>query len=299
MGSSPLTKISSRITGVYCGWDEALLFGSHSPKISSKSTRRLQTSNLEANGMYLLSLHAYFDRHKIFKRLSALEEQKEVDGPKAEKLDRDITRGMLHSEKHCRYRGQDPWSPKLKKARMKVEIFKLNLSMTRTKRDYQARIDKLVNEYSDTIELPETIASMKISLRTAQSELRVVLKAAIVERKKFLQEKQIAATISNDSKEILKWKNQQKAEDIKAMYKKLRFIRRDGTRQQGLTQIQVPSDPSDDPKSCTDWKTIDTPEEITRYLLARNQAHFGQAAGTPFSVPPLSVQVDFSASTET
>ena len=43
---------------------------------------------------------------------------------------------------------------------------------------------------------------------------------------------------------------------------------------------------------------MDAPEEITQYLLAHNQKHFGQAAGTPFTVPPLRHHVDFSASTE-
>ena len=68
------------------------------------------------------------------------------------------------------------------------------------------------------------------------------------------------------------------SEEIIAMYRKLQFIRRDGTQQTGLTRIEVPSNPSQDPKQCVEWKTIDRPDEITRYLLDRNQKHFGQAA---------------------
>lgn len=43
--------------------------------------------------------------------------------------------------------------------------------------------------------------------------------------------------------------------------------------------------------------TVDTPEDITKYLLERNQKHFRQAQGTPLTVSPLNVQVDFGAST--
>jgi hypothetical protein len=38
---------------------------------------------------------------------------------------------------------------------------------------------------------------------------------------------------------------------------------------------------------------------MTKYLLERNQKHFGQAQGTLFTIPPLSVSIDFSASTQT
>jgi hypothetical protein len=66
-----------------------------------------------------------------------------------------------------------------------------------------------------------------------------------------------------------------------------------------LSRIEVPTNPNDDPKKCNDWTTIDAPAEMTKYLLERNQKHFGQAQGTPFTIPPLSVSIDFSASTQT
>ena len=114
-----------------------------------------------------------------------------------------------------------------------------------------------------------------------------------------MQDKLSEATIASNSAEAIKWKNQQRAEEIKAMYRKLRFIRKDSTRQNGLSRLEVPADPTEDQKKCTAWKTIDVPEEITKYLLERNKAHFGQAKGTPFTVSPLNTAIDFSASTAT
>jgi hypothetical protein len=43
---------------------------------------------------------------------------------------------------------------------------------------------------------------------------------------------------------------------------------------------------------------ITLPDEINYYLLLRSQHHFGQAQGTPFTIPPLSDDLDWAASTE-
>jgi hypothetical protein len=40
-------------------------------------------------------------------------------------------------------------------------------------------------------------------------------------------------------------------------------------------------------KDDTAFKTVTIPEEIDLYLRARNQRHFGQAEGTPFTQAPL------------
>jgi hypothetical protein len=54
-----------------------------------------------------------------------------------------------------------------------------------------------------------------------------------------------------------------------------------------------------DPKLATEWRTITDPFEIEYYLMLRNRMHFGQAQGTPFTVPPLADQLDWKASTPT
>jgi hypothetical protein len=178
-----------------------------------------------------------------------------------------------------------------------VEIYKLSLSMARTEFDFRKRIDMLLGEYGEALEIPNLVNKIQRFLRVAQLELKAVLLDAETARKKFLQTRQTEAAIASDPKEALKWKNIQRAEEIKAMYRKLRFIRRDSTQQSGLSFIEVPTNPSDDPKKCTDWTKIDNPQEITQYLLERNQKHFGQAQGTPFTTFPLNVEIDFSAST--
>jgi hypothetical protein len=81
------------------------------------------------------------------------------------------------------------------------------------------------------------------------------------------------------------------------MYRMLQFICRDSTQHSGLSYIEVPTNPTQDPKKCTDWTKINTPHKIAKYLLKRKIKHFGQAQGTSFTTFPLNVEIDFISST--
>jgi hypothetical protein len=67
----------------------------------------------------------------------------------------------------------------------------------------------------------------------------------------------------------------------------------------GFSTIEIPLNLDTHPKDCTEWKTVDCPQEIEQALLTRNRSHFGQSQGTPFTVQPLSHQINFGAFTET
>jgi hypothetical protein len=55
-----------------------------------------------------------------------------------------------------------------------------------------------------------------------------------------------------------------------------------------------------DPKTCspaaTHWRTDCVPQEIKRLLIARNQKHFGQAEGTPFTQPAIRTELHYDGS---
>eukprot|EP00957_Ditylum_brightwellii_P198123 15095060-Ditylum_brightwellii.AAC.1 len=54
----------------------------------------------------------------------------------------------------------------------------------------------------------------------------------------------------------------------------------------------------DNPKTANYQQTVETPKEVAFYLKLRNQLHFGQAKGTPLTVPPLSKEFDWSANSK-
>eukprot|EP00957_Ditylum_brightwellii_P204063 15337451-Ditylum_brightwellii.AAC.1 len=55
----------------------------------------------------------------------------------------------------------------------------------------------------------------------------------------------------------------------------------------------------DNPKQSQHWKTVEFATEIATYLKLRNRLHFGQARGTPFTVPPLAMSFDWAANSIT
>ena len=83
-----------------------------------------------------------------------------------------------------------------------------------------------------------------------------------------------------------------RVEAIKRLFRKLRALRLRGERR-GVTALEIPVPPDSNPKTCTDWRVIDVPTEIVKQLQKRNQTHFGQAHGTPFTVTPLVEDLGF------
>ena len=100
----------------------------------------------------------------------------------------------------------------------------------------------------------------------------------------------------NDKQCAIMLHNIRKAKEMKQMFKKIRFLRKDKS-QGGLNRIEVPVDEEDDPKTCTKWRAVDIPDEILDLLRKRNQKHYGQSHKVIHSRSPLSEHIDFTAST--
>ena len=77
-------------------------------------------------------------------------------------------------------------------------------------------------------------------------------------------------------------RNLKKAEELRKLFLKIKTLRQSKQRN-GITRIEIPIDPNDDPKTCINWKTIDVPTEILYHLQQRNRRHFGRS-GTRYTV---------------
>ena len=92
-------------------------------------------------------------------------------------------------------------------------------------------------------------------------------------------------------------------------YQILQHMKRKNGTQPKLNRLEIPASWPDhshtitstanleDPKQCTNWRTILDPVAIEYYLLLRNRLHFGQAQGTPFTEEPLSSDINWPADT--
>ena len=67
-----------------------------------------------------------------------------------------------------------------------------------------------------------------------------------------------------------------RAEAMKKVWRKCQAAR--GLHKQGgLSYLEVPADPTENPKECENWRRVDIPEEIKALSEERNQKHFGQS----------------------
>jgi len=69
-----------------------------------------------------------------------------------------------------------------------------------------------------------------------------------------------------------------RVETLKRMYAKIRALKH--RKNHGQFNHLIVSNPQSE-------QVITNPDEMVHHLIIRNQQHFGQAQGTPFSVPPL------------
>jgi hypothetical protein len=117
------------------------------------------------------------------------------------------------------------------------------------------------------------------------------------------QAQELAASGNLDHAKILE--QMRNKERQAKRWKRIHFLQGNNLKGQ-FSQVEVPTTwPStedeflqndiENPRTCTDWKTIDDPSEMEFYLQMRNRRHFGQAHGTPFTVSPLSQDINWSA----
>jgi hypothetical protein len=204
----------------------------------------------------------------------------------------------LTASKQCKKLRQTPWLPKVIQARNLVNILKRLLGMYRTHVDMKKSIVKLQRKAGRRHPLPSTKATCNTALRQAQSVLKTTVKAAAARRQEHLEDLAVIYALRKDKEKSAILKYLIKAEDIKSMYAKIRAIRKQNNKQ-GITTLEVPVTPTNDPKTCTQWQTVDLPEEILDLLQQRNQSHFGQANGTPFTVGTMKQDFDFEGATHT
>jgi hypothetical protein len=137
---------------------------------------------------------------------------------------------------------------------------------------------------------PPTKSQCSQQWRQVKTEVQEIIKQSYVRRDKERTQKlrALARSVKKaDKAEAKRLRKIKKAEDLNELFNKLRRARNQHCRT-GVVRLEIPLHPTADPKTCNEWTQIDVPEDIVKLLQSRNRAHFGQAQGTPFTIPPLS-----------
>jgi exonuclease III len=270
------------------------LFGSETQPLASPTSRMLKSNNVEQVTNYIKETYERMASRHVFQRAERLS----LPGDRhafAERVDKDVVKASLDAEKQTKYFGEPAWSVALDKARKTVSVLKKCLSSIRTGLDHSTIIRSDLQKYGLDILLPTTLQECSSQLRTAQKAIKWLVANSFQQRETERNERIKAleeSSLTADKALSTLLRRLRRTELIKRLFEKLKAIRARSQRS-GVTRIEIPVHPFTDPKTCTEWQTIDVPEEIVHHLQCRNRKHFGQADGTPFTRAPLMNDIGF------
>jgi hypothetical protein len=193
---------------------------------------------------------------------------------------------MLAAEKKtCRVK-TTAWSPTYCNAVEEKAFWKIALSLRRT---YIKPNDKFLlwavsRNISDFAAIDTQ--TIKSKLRAAQIALRDIKKRAEQLREAHLHELLQNVQEANDDKQ-----HERHLQIRQNSYKTIQQMLKPQVKS-GLSYVLVPENfqPENypyEPKNVKNWSMIHEPDKVEKYLMLRNITHFGQAHGSPFTVPPL------------
>ena len=222
------------------------------------------------------------EEHNLLQRAMELLHECYFDADKANKLDEQITAGMLAAEKACLITYRLPWDRVTHDLMTRINILKTVLSQFKTRIDSTAVIDLKMKELSEPIVLPTSLEATNKELRELKRKQRELTRdkrsyntAVYEEREKAFIEAYKSTMSEKRAKAIFKAKE----DTIKFM----KLLPKSGRKQitsGPLSCILVPL-----PKEGIEleWHAITDGPTIKRLILARNKKHFSQAQETPLA----------------
>ena len=154
---------------------------------------------------------------------------------------------------------------------------------------------------SGKLTVPTTIRACREAKRQARLKLRQMERDELRSSKlrdDFLLEMEAYYSADGDKNMETIVKRIRNAEALKRAWKKIAHARGKGYHE-GITNLEVPADPSVPPKQCTHWKFVEDLDAIEGHLQTHMRKHFSQAQETDFCKEPLSTDTNFSADTPT
>ena len=297
---SPFRYMHSDHRPMWVDFDSNKLFGTALAELPPMEFRDINTRNRARLERYLRRKDELLKARNVYDRVKRLTAAAVPNHQEAERIDRDLVHLSLSAAKRLPRYPDTAWSLELSQAKRKLAILRLHLSSERLRVNVSHKIEYLQAYMNTPVALPEGVDESRQAVAQARAQVRAVEAAADEVRQKEIEAKileQHAPRVEGEDGKASALKRIRRAEAKRKMYAKLKALRHPGGRQ-GVDRLEVPTDPGQDPKKCTEWTQVDTPAEIVEHLCRRNQKHFGQAQGTPFTVPPMSEQIDFTASTK-
>ena len=297
-------RIPSDHRGMYVDFDTESLLQQDLFPLAATEKREFKTTSPGVVQKYVIAKMKYLDNHRFFTRLTYLEQLANPDHALAEALDRDFQRASIHAARKCSKKPRPPWSPKLAQAWAELHYYKLAKSSLDTTKRFDAAILRLQQKWPDLpTPLPTDRNIIQQGIRESLLGLRQARQAAQTLREEFLVQKCTQYNELDDKSRAKIIRRLLRAESQHKVYQKIQQLRNPEGGSYSLSSLKIPRNLSisdtEAIKKLPDipqyWETITLPDEIERLLLQRNQIHFGQAEGTPFTRPPLQADIGYKA----
>jgi hypothetical protein len=266
---------------IYVDFDTIMLFGGDPAILSPTPVGILHSRDAKGSAQYVEAVDKYMKAHKVEQRMKILDDDGGDNTAPVEGIDRDITRAMAHGMNKIRKLYTSPFSPEIKQARLQRRFYKLHHSMLRTHHDLRRQLHSITAELTVPLPAPRNQEEAQTLLRAAQQNVRTLNKKASELRISYLEEQAQLLDANNDVKAAEIRRRILKAEELTRMFKKLRSYLRPNLHS-SLSHVLVPSD-GKPPKQAKTWKRVSEPAVVEATILSRNETHFGQGHGTPFT----------------
>ena len=289
-------RFPSNYRSYFLDFDTQKLFGIDTQILGQFSDRILRLNNVAQTTQYIKAMHDMLLQHNAFERGNQLLTHPGEKHEFAERLDRDVVPASLAAEQQINKVGTPAWSLALDKAWKEVTRLTKCLStaltglLTLPDTSSQREV-----EWVQPLSPSMTIQECSTKLREAKRIVRDVVDSIVQHRQTENRERIKALSSSpfkSDKAQGQQLRRLQKAEDVNQLFQNLKVLRAPNQRQ-GVTRIEKPLHPGEEPKLCHEWQQIEVPMEVLFQLQQWNRMHFGQAHGATFTVDPLVNQNGF------
>ena len=272
---------------IFIDIDLERFLGAESPALLDPELRPLSTRNPRSVYKYRKVLTALEQQHNLHARWQHI--TKEIENTpdlsddiihRLETLEEITTYCKMEAERKCGKIATCPWSPHLRDARRILKYwnlwrkeFKVNIDLSKARRSISDSMDPIPPKPTPE-ELPKLIREAQANLKKVQLDAKALREAHLLERAKY------HTTIANcTAAEALK--SIIASEESRKSFKHLKNIRNKGSTG-AMNYVLIP-----DKHTPGGWKGIFDPTEVQEVISDRNQKHFSQAEGTPFTIDPL------------
>jgi hypothetical protein len=251
------------------------------PKLRGVSSRTAEPDK------YILAVHKHLIANQVFlKSVRVFEHARshtQVPGDTVRainKFDSLITQAMLLAKIKCRKRQRPAWSDTLAAASTAIRFWKTAISGIQTATDVTLTLFTIGTALKwDDTPLDSTFGYAKTELKGATTALAKCRKQAAELRSAFLDDRIEAAAIAEDTTKEKMLKQIKHREAQTKCFNKLYALKPAGSKG-GVAKVEV----------IIDGQTVAYTDktDVECETQARNQQHLNQAAGSPFTIFPLS-----------